>query len=114
MLVQGKSVVRLKGGCPSVFSRCSSELLALDAAGCEAELVPGVSSALAAPLFSGKPVLHHALVGDSFLRQACTCKHAMTMADREISKSLETALIIAFRVGDHHACSAWRRADVCT
>lgn len=65
MLVQGKSVVRLKGGCPSVFSRCSSELLALDVAGCEAELVPGVSSALAAPLFAGKPVLHHVIGGGS-------------------------------------------------
>ena len=54
------------------------------------------------------------LVGDPFLRQACTCEHAMTMADRETSRSLETALIIAFRVGDQHACSAWRRADLCT
>lgn len=48
-----------------MFSRCGSELLALDAAGCEAELVPGVSSALAAPLFAGKPVLHHATRGGS-------------------------------------------------
>jgi hypothetical protein len=50
---QGLRVVRLKGGCPSVFSRVSSELRALAAAGCAAELVPGVSSALAAPLFAG-------------------------------------------------------------
>ena len=54
-MLQGKQVVRLKGGCPSVFSRCSSELHALAAAGCAAELVPGVSSALAAPLFAGTP-----------------------------------------------------------
>lgn len=51
--LQGKQVVRLKGGCPSVFSRCSGELHALAAAGFPAELVPGVSSALAAPLFAG-------------------------------------------------------------
>ena len=38
-----------------MFSRCSSELQALAAAGCAAELVPGVSSALAAPLFAGMP-----------------------------------------------------------
>ena len=56
IMLQGKSVVRLKGGCPSVFSRCSSELRALAAAGCPAELVPGVSSALAAPLFAGMPL----------------------------------------------------------
>ena len=54
-MLQGRQVVRLKGGCPSVFSRCSSELHALAAAGCAAELVPGVSSALAAPLFAGVP-----------------------------------------------------------
>lgn len=48
--------MRLKGGCPSVFSRCGSELRALAAAGCAAELVPGVSSALAAPLFAGTPL----------------------------------------------------------
>ena len=54
-VLQGKDVVRLKGGCPSVFSRCGSELRALAAAGCAAELVPGVSSALAAPLFAGMP-----------------------------------------------------------
>ena len=52
-LGQGKRVVRLKGGCPSVFSRSSSEIAALAAAGVEAELVPGISSALAAPLFAG-------------------------------------------------------------
>lgn len=49
----GKTVVRLKGGCPSVFSRVSSEIAALEAAGCAYELVPGVSSALAAPLLAG-------------------------------------------------------------
>jgi hypothetical protein len=46
--------VRLKGGCPAVFSRVSSEAAALTTAGCPWELVPGVSSALAAPLLAGK------------------------------------------------------------
>ncbi|KAF5825592.1 tetrapyrrole methylase [Dunaliella salina] len=52
---QGRTVVRLKGGCPSVFSRVSSEMAALADAGCPFELVPGVSSALAAPLVAGQP-----------------------------------------------------------
>lgn len=51
--LQGKQVVRLKGGCPSVFSRCSSEIAALDQAGIPWELVPGISSAMAAPLVAG-------------------------------------------------------------
>jgi len=50
---RGLRVVRLKGGCPSVFSRISSELRALAAAGCEVEIVPGISSGLAAPLLAG-------------------------------------------------------------
>jgi uroporphyrinogen III methyltransferase/synthase len=52
-MLQGKQVVRLKGGCPSVFSRGSSEIAALTQAGITLELVPGVSSALAAPLLAG-------------------------------------------------------------
>ncbi len=48
-------MVRLKGGCPSVFSRAASEVLALAAADVPFRLVPGVSSALAAPLLAGAP-----------------------------------------------------------
>ena len=82
MMLQGRSVVRLKGGCPSVFSRCGSELRALAAAGCAAELVPGVSSALAAPLFAGKSVatrlysvmyIHARSTLQCWLGQANTC-----------------------------------------
>jgi siroheme synthase len=53
VVVQGKSVVRLKGGCPSTFSRVSSEAAALAAAGLAFELVPGVSSATAAAVLAG-------------------------------------------------------------
>ena len=48
--------MRLKGGCPGVFGRVSSELAALRASGIAHELVPGVSSALAAPLRAGFPL----------------------------------------------------------
>jgi siroheme synthase len=51
--LQGKRVVRLKGGCPSTFSRVSSEAAALSAAGCPFELVPGVSTATAAAVLAG-------------------------------------------------------------
>lgn len=53
---QGHQVVRLKSGDPFIFGRTTSEIQALKAAGCPFEVVPGVSSALAAPLLAGIPL----------------------------------------------------------
>lgn len=52
----GQQVVRLKSGDPFVFGRASSEIQALKAAGCSFEVVPGLSSALVAPLLAGIPL----------------------------------------------------------
>lgn len=52
----GKQVVRLKSGDPFIFGRSSSEIEALIAANCAFEVVPGISSALAAPLLAGIPL----------------------------------------------------------
>lgn len=53
---QGKQVVRLKSGDPFIFGRATLEIQALTDAGCAFEVVPGISSALAAPLLADIPL----------------------------------------------------------
>jgi uroporphyrin-III C-methyltransferase len=63
--LRGLRVVRLKGGDPFLFGRGGEEALALQQAGVPVEVIPGVSSGLAAPARAGIPVTHRGLASSA-------------------------------------------------
>ncbi|MEH1938640.1 MAG: uroporphyrinogen-III C-methyltransferase [Nostoc sp.] len=87
---QGKQVVRLKSGDPLIFGRCTSEIEALKASSCDFELVPGISSALAAPLLAGIP-LTDPVLSRCF---AVFTAHEPEVLDWEALSRLETLVIL--------------------
>lgn len=87
---QGKRVVRLKSGDPFIFGRSTSEIQALIAAGCAFEVVPGISSALAAPLLAGIPLT------DPVMSRGFTVitAHEPDVLDWEALARMETLVIL--------------------
>lgn len=58
----GLNIVRLKGGNPFIFGRGSEEAAALKNAGIEFEIIPGITSGLSAPVYSGIPITQRGLI----------------------------------------------------
>jgi uroporphyrinogen III methyltransferase / synthase len=88
--LQGKQVVRLKSGDPFVFGRATEEISALQAAGCNFEVVPGISSALAAPLLAGIPLT------DKYLSScfAVVSAHQPELLNWEALSKIDTLVIL--------------------
>lgn len=91
---RGKTVVRLKGGDPFVFGRGSEEAAACRAAGISVFVVPGVSSAVAAPAAAGIPVTARGLAR-SFA--VVTAHGADGVTDVSALASVDTLVILMGR-----------------
>jgi uroporphyrin-III C-methyltransferase len=92
---QGLRVVRLKGGDPFVFGRGGEEALALQSAGIPFEIVPGVSTAIAAPALAGIPVTHRD-VSPGFIVLTGSDPHSI---DRVLGSIAPAALTVVVLMG---------------
>ena len=90
---RGRRVVRLKGGDPFVFGRGGEEALALQRAGVPYDVVPGVSSAIAAPASAGIPVTHRG-VSSAFLVVSGHDETAFASAIDQVRPNRMTVVIL--------------------
>lgn len=61
LALEGKTVVRLKGGDPTIFGRVGEEAELLYRNGIQFEIVPGITSSISVPAYAGIPVTHRDL-----------------------------------------------------
>jgi uroporphyrin-III C-methyltransferase len=90
----GRRVVRLKGGDPFVFGRGGEEAEALRRAGVDVEVVPGVSSAFAAPAAAGIPVTHRTVSTSVTVVTGHDGDPSLPGVDWEVLGRLEGTLVI--------------------
>lgn len=92
----GLNVVRLKGGNPCIFGRGSEEAIELKKAGIDFEIVPGITSGIAAPIYSGIPITHRGLITQCVFVTAHECpdKPGTQVEWDKLAQLKNTSLII--------------------
>jgi uroporphyrin-III C-methyltransferase len=101
----GKRVVRLKCGDPFVLGRGGEEALALAEAGVECEVIPGISSAIAAPSSVGIPVTHRGLAGGFIVLSAVPSTHYRSVLGALGPEQLTVVLLMA--LGSRREIATW-------
>lgn len=99
---EGKRVVRLKGGDPFVFGRGGEEALACRKAGVPFTLVPGVTSAIAAPAYAGIPVTHRGIAANVLIATGSRGAETNAEVDWRAAAAADTAVILmgGLRLGE--------------
>lgn len=90
--LQGKQVVRLKSGDPSVFGRASEEIAAARAHGIVVEVIPGVTAAMAAAASLCQPLTERG-VTDRVVLTTGTCREGDSLSDLRDLAHLGTTLV---------------------
>ena len=92
----GLNVVRLKGGNPFIFGRGSEEAIELKESGIDYEIIPGITSGIAAPIYSGIPITQRGLITQCILVTAHENpdKPGTQVEWEKIAKLKNTSLII--------------------
>jgi siroheme synthase len=91
-------VVRLKGGDPFVFGRGGEEMLACEEAGIPVEIVPGITSAVAAPAAAGIPLTHRS-IARSFAVVTGSTAHAEDTVDLTRMAIATDTLVVLMAAG---------------
>jgi uroporphyrin-III C-methyltransferase len=103
----GRRVVRLKGGDNFIFGRGGEELLACAEAGVPVTVIPGVSSAIAAPALAGIPLTHRSLTqGVTIVSAHLPPDHPGSTLDWSALARANTTLVIMMGVATLPAVAA--------
>ncbi|MBX2801463.1 MAG: uroporphyrinogen-III C-methyltransferase [Myxococcales bacterium] len=92
----GRDVVRLKSGDPFVFGRGEEELTAYRAHGIAAEVIPGITSALAAPALAGIPATRRGAADRVLIATAAGQRHTLPALPRF---DADTTVVLLMGVG---------------
>ena len=95
---RGHVVVRLKGGDPFVFGRGGEEMLACEEAGIPVEIVPGITSAVAAPAAADIPLTHRS-IARSFAVVTGSTAHAEDTVDLTRMAIATDTLVVLMAAG---------------
>jgi len=89
-----KIIVRLKGGDPFIFGRGGEEAIALNNAGIEWEVIPGISSGIAVPAYAGIPLTHRGVSSSVAFITGHGCGSKDKPVDiKKIASSVDTLVI---------------------